>query len=195
MADTHSRFLELAVQAGDIPPRPRAALTITGEVKAMGLTHQRIGESIRDETLWMIVEVTGPVFQVERYEVRVPRPEAAALFKEIAVGDTVGVTGHRSMPRDLGGDDVIQATHVEVVAIGQPSLERLEAAAVSEAECAAAAVEAMARVIERFTQEGGDPHEVQRAVAQAVGSGSGISDFLSSEAETIAGYLAENAGG
>ena len=193
MAEPHSRFLELAVQTGDVPPR--AAVTIAGKVKAMGLTHQRIGESIRDETLWMIVEVTGPVFQVGRYEVRVRRPEAAALFKEVAVGDTVGVSGHRSMPRDFGGDDVIQATHVEIVAIGQPSLERLKAAAVSEAECAAAAVEAMARAIERFAEAGGDPHDVQRAVAQAVGSGTGISDFLSLEAEVIAGHLVEDAAG
>ena len=170
-----------------------AAVTITGQVEAMGLTHRLIGESMRDETLWMIVEATDLVFRVERYEVRVYRPEAAALFKEIAVGDTVGVSGHRAMSRNRGENDVIRATHVEVVATKQPSLERLKAAAVSEAEVAAAAVEAMERMVERFAEAGGDPHEVQEAVAQAVSSGTGISDFLSSEAEMIAGHLEDAA--
>ena len=72
-------------------------------------------------------------------------------------------------------------------------LKRLRAVAVREASAAAAAGEAMVQAIERYAEAGGDPHEVQEAVAQAVGSGTGISDFLSSEAEMIAGHLVEDA--
>lgn len=195
MADAPSRFAALVVQAGDAPLEPRASVAVTGQVKAMGLTHQLIGESIRDETLWMMLAATGPVDPDERYEVRVRRREATTLFKEIFVGDTVTVTGHRSVLGGSDDDDVIQASHVEVVATNQPlQLERLKAAAASEAEAAAAAGAAMVEMIERFAEAGGDPHEVQEAVAQAVGSRPGISDFLSSEAEMIAGHLVDDAG-
>ena len=44
----------------------------------------------------------------------------------------------------------------------------------------------MVQAIERFADAGGDPREVQEAVAQAVGSGTGIGDFLSAEAEFVA---------
>jgi len=60
---------------------------------------------------------------------------------------------------------------------------------VSQALAAAAAGEGVVQAIERFADAGGDPREVQEAVAQAVGRGTGISDFLSSEAEFIASCL------
>lgn len=44
-------------------------------------------------------------------------------------------------------------------------LKRLKAIAVSEATAAAAAGDAMVQAIERYAEAGGDPHEVQEAVA------------------------------
>lgn len=74
-------------------------------------------------------------------------------------------------------------------------LERLKSEAASNASAAAAAGEAMVHAIERFADAGGDPWDVRQAVAQAVGHGTGISDFLSSEAEFVATYLHDETAG
>lgn len=65
-------------------------------------------------------------------------------------------------------------------------LESLKTEAVIQAAAAETACEAMVGAIERFGDAGGDPREVQEAIAQAVGRGTGISDFLSAETEFVA---------
>ncbi len=80
----------------------------------------------------------------------------------------------------------LSATDVEAA---DAALDRLKAEAVNSACAAVAGGEAMAQAIERFADAGGDPRGVQEAVAQAVGHGTGISDFLSAEAEFVASCL------
>ena len=209
MTDTpHSRFGDLVVEAGHIGPRQGSRADFTGRVTAMSFTQRLVGEHMRDESLSMVLEarvrlaagaaarskssraraLVASADEMVRQEVRVPRTEAAFWFKETALGDTVQVSGHS------GGGDFIQASLIEIVERDESAqLERLKAAATSQASAAVSASEAMVQAIERYAAAGGEPHDVQEAVAQAVGSGTGISDFLSSEAEMTVGHLVDDA--
>ena len=171
---------------------------VTGAVKAMRLTEQRSGGGTESASMKMlVVDAEGTVCTVADMSA-----SAVDRFDAIALGDMVEVTGRRERwatwgvsgftvgPGDLDSGEVLVADDVALLApMPEVAQERALARACSGAASAAAAVEVMREAMEAYCTAGGMPETAQEAVALAVGGGTGIDDWLSSEAEMIAQHL------